>query len=263
MAKTVFIAGSIKIKHLHPLVKERLDRIVTSDLDVVVGDAEGADSSIQSYLFEKGARATVYCTGPRPRNNVGGWPIQSIQATAKPGTRAYFTVKDVAMAEVANFGLMIWDTQSTGTLSNVIELLKRKKKTLVFLNKEKEFLEISNVWGLEALIRHMSEGAKRKADEKIHLTRVLQVLKKNFADAVEKSRPGEQGQGEMPLAEVSALPSDQASSKRPRESERQSLGLLPESDAQLSLIPPIAELVHSQNGAQRKRRTRLSHKTKR
>ena len=43
------------------------------------------------------------------------------------------------MAEAADYGLMIWDAKSTGTLSNVIELLSRKKKSLVFVNKEKEF----------------------------------------------------------------------------------------------------------------------------
>jgi len=43
------------------------------------------------------------------------------------------------MADVADYGLMIWDAKSTGTLSNVIELLKRKKKAVVFVNKEKTF----------------------------------------------------------------------------------------------------------------------------
>ena len=51
---TVFIAGSMNIKHLHPKVKERIENIVTSEFDVVVGDADGADTSIQQCLLALG-----------------------------------------------------------------------------------------------------------------------------------------------------------------------------------------------------------------
>ncbi len=49
---TVFIAGSIKIKHLDRKFKERIDKIIASGIDLVVGDADGADTAIQTYLFE-------------------------------------------------------------------------------------------------------------------------------------------------------------------------------------------------------------------
>ena len=48
----VFIAGSIKIKHLDRKFKERIDKIIASGFDVVVGDADGADTAIQTTLFE-------------------------------------------------------------------------------------------------------------------------------------------------------------------------------------------------------------------
>ncbi len=51
---TVFIAGSINIKNLDPKVKERINNIVASDFEVVVGDAGGADTSIQEYLLSLG-----------------------------------------------------------------------------------------------------------------------------------------------------------------------------------------------------------------
>ena len=81
------------------------------------------------------------------------------------------------MAEVADFGLMIWDTKSTGTLSNVIELLSRGKKSLVFVNKEKEFAAIASVEQLEVLVGCMSDHALRKAEEKIRLTQRIEALK--------------------------------------------------------------------------------------
>jgi len=71
----------------------------------------------------------------------------------------------------------MWDAKSTGTLSNVIELLKRKKKAVVFVNKEKTFLNVSNVLQFEALLTHMSEHAKQKADEKIRLTQQIESLR--------------------------------------------------------------------------------------
>ncbi|WP_247351239.1 hypothetical protein [Ralstonia pseudosolanacearum] len=175
---TVFIAGSMNIKHLDLKVKERIDRIVESEFEVVVGDADGADTSIQTYLVERGAtHATVFCSGTAPRNNVGAWQVRTVEAKHAAGTRAFFTVKDVEMARVADYGLMIWDAKSTGTLSNVLELLKQRKKSVVFVNKEKSFVTVGDVEQLEHLIQYMSPHAKTKADEKIKLFAKVDALK--------------------------------------------------------------------------------------
>ena len=174
---TVFIAGSIKIKRLDRKFKDRIDKVLASGFAVVVGDADGADSAIQSYLFERGgSNITVYCSGSRARNNVGSWPIRSVTTDFSPGTRAYFTAKDLAMAEAADYGLMMWDATSTGTLSNVIELLGRKKKSAVFVNKSKEFLTVGDVAQLQALVARMSEHARHKADEKLNLYKKIEAL---------------------------------------------------------------------------------------
>jgi hypothetical protein len=178
MNTKVFIAGSMNIKHLDSKVKVRIDNILAQDFEVVVGDADGADTSIQAYLSNHGTtKATVFCSGERPRNNVGNWPVQHVETTHPQGSRAFFTAKDIRMAEVADFGLMIWDTKSTGTLSNVIELLARKKKSVVFVNKAKLFKKISTAEQLEELLSYMSEHAKQKADEKIKLFDRINLLK--------------------------------------------------------------------------------------
>lgn len=175
---TVFISGSMNIKHLDPKVKGRIENIVASDFDVVVGDADGADSSIQNYLLSLGClKATVYCSGSRPRNNVGNWPVRSVETKHSEGSRAFFTAKDLVMAEVADFGLMVWDTKSTGTLSNVIELLTLNKKSVVFVNKEKTFRTVGTVEQLEELVCCMSDHAKNKANEKIRLSDRIISLK--------------------------------------------------------------------------------------
>lgn len=178
MTTIVFIAGSMNIKNLDPKVKERIDNIVSQDFQIVVGDADGADTSIQNHLFNHGAtKITVYCSGESPRNNIGDWPVHQVETSHARGTRAFFTAKDIRMAEVADYGLMVWDTKSTGTLSNVLELLTRKKKAVVFVNKAKVLKTIGTVEKLEELLSYMSEDAKRKADEKIKLLNRIEALK--------------------------------------------------------------------------------------
>lgn len=167
---TVFIAGSISISRLHEKVADRIKKIVSSDFNVVVGDADGADTSIQECLQRyQAGKVTVYCTGNLPRNNVAKWPVHRVVSKAKMGTRAYFTAKDLEMARDSDYGLMVWDCKSTGTLSNVIELLKENKKSVVFVNKNKEFVTISDKTGLERLVAFMSDHARTKAEEKIGL----------------------------------------------------------------------------------------------
>lgn len=174
----VFIAGSITIKKLDPRICERIDKVVEAGHDIVVGDADGADSAIQDRLFNIAAtRVTVYCTGSEPRNNVGGWPTHLVTTNHAPGTRAFFTAKDIEMAKITDFGLMVWDTKSTGTLSNVIELLQRSKKSVVYVNKDKLFKNVGSVEELEALVSCMSDHAKAKADEKMRLFERIQELK--------------------------------------------------------------------------------------
>lgn len=74
------------------------------------------------------------------------------------------------MAAEANYGLMIWDAKSTGTLSNVIELLKAQKKAVVFVNKLKLFVNVSDAQSLERLLENMSDVAKEKAERKMSLS---------------------------------------------------------------------------------------------
>ncbi|MGE9574507.1 hypothetical protein ACQP3C_26015, partial [Escherichia coli] len=95
---------------------------------------------------------------------------------AKVGSRAYFTAKDLEMARSSDYGLMIWDCKSTGTLSNVIELLRERKKSVVFINKDKDFVTISDISGLEHLLTFMSPHARTKAEEKISLTSKIASL---------------------------------------------------------------------------------------
>ncbi|MBR7793922.1 hypothetical protein KDM87_15120 [Undibacterium sp. FT147W] len=175
---TIFIAGSITIKHLDVKVQERIMNIVHQNFDVIVGDADGVDTSIQEFLVDVNySRVTVFCAGDTPRNNVGNWMINNVPTYHKPGSRAYFAAKDIAMVKAADSGLMIWDTKSTGTLNNVIELLQDKKFSWVFINKLKMFQAIKNVNTLESLLERMPPPARLKADTKINLNERVGALR--------------------------------------------------------------------------------------
>jgi hypothetical protein len=175
---SVFISGSMSIKNLDSNVKKRIDNIIASNFHIILGDADGVDASIQEFLVERKATlVTVYCSGPQPRNNLGAWPVMRIDTKNAPGTRAFFTAKDLKLADDADYGMMIWDTKSTGTLSNVVELLARNKKSVVYINKVKDFLCILKVGDLEKLVGYMSETAFNKADAKIGLKKKIDSLK--------------------------------------------------------------------------------------
>jgi hypothetical protein len=176
----VFISGSMSIKHLDREVIERINNILTSDYCVIVGDADGVDSAVQRYLESQGARAViVYCTGDMPRNNFGHWKTKNIYSSATSGTREYFTAKDITMAEDCDYGLMVWDTKSSGTLNNTIELLKLKKVSLVYINKTTEFLKVKDADDLEKLLRFMSQPSLKKVEAKLGLLKKVAELKSN------------------------------------------------------------------------------------
>jgi GMP synthase PP-ATPase subunit len=174
----VFISGSMGIKKLDENVQSRINNIVDSGYQVIVGDASGVDSSIQEYLISKNMKSVlVYCSGENPRNNLGSWPTKKIKTDSPPGTRAFFTAKDLKMAEDCDYGFMVWDTKSTGTLSNAIELLKRHKMALVYVNKTKEFLKVKEVSDLEKLVSYMSKTMFDKADKKLNINAKIQSFK--------------------------------------------------------------------------------------
>lgn len=177
--KTVFISGSLRIKNLHPKVKDRMEGIITNEFRVIVGDASGVDSSVQEHLNNKGySNVTVFCSGNEVRNNIGRWPVEMVQVEeGQKNKRLFYTAKDLEMARHCNIGMMVWDSKSTGTLSNVYELLKRKKPSLVFVNKHKIFKAIKTIDDLEYLVSIMSQSAFEKANAKIQLRQKLNDLR--------------------------------------------------------------------------------------
>ena len=140
----VFIAGSRKISKLSAEVLQRLDQIVAKRLPVIIGDAAGADKSVQLYLHGKNYRdVEVFCSGTRCRNNVGDWPTVQVAVNSSRRDFNFYAAKDVRMSEEASFGLMIWDGESAGTLMNVLRLLKQNKSVQMFEASKDRFRELN------------------------------------------------------------------------------------------------------------------------
>jgi len=137
----VFISGSISINKLSALAADKIDNIINKNLTIIIGDAKGIDLQVQKYLYEKNYNnITVYIVGPEARNNVGNWEIKKIPVDKNKKGREFFALKDIAMAEDADYGLMIWDGKSHGTLNNIKEMKNRNKRFFV-IYKEKIFDE--------------------------------------------------------------------------------------------------------------------------
>jgi len=144
MTIKVFIGGSRRVSRLGAPVRARLDKIVEKGLPVIIGDANGADKAVQQYLFSKHYdKVEVFCSGTACRNNVGHWPARLIDADLlDKGSRRFYTVKDRAMSNEATYGFMVWDGKSTGTLLNVLRLLRQDKKVVVYNMPDRRFSEL-------------------------------------------------------------------------------------------------------------------------
>jgi hypothetical protein len=129
---------------LPPTVAARIDKIIEGDFTVLIGDASGVDTCVQKYLVEKAyANALVFYTGAC-RNNSGGWKTIVVPANAGEKGFDFYALKDRAMARQADYGFMVWDGKSKGTLNNVLNLLSENKSTLVFFSPEESFHTIRN-----------------------------------------------------------------------------------------------------------------------
>lgn len=106
--------------------------MIEKGFQILVGDADGADKSVQRYLADRSyLNVFVYCMKNHCRNNVGNWPTRELEAPRGARGFDYYSLKDRAMAEAADYGFMLWDGKSKGTINNVLNLARDNKAVLV------------------------------------------------------------------------------------------------------------------------------------
>jgi hypothetical protein len=97
--------------------------MIEKGFQILVGDANGADKAVQRYLADRSyANVLVHCMKDHCRNNVGNWPTREVDAPRGVKGFDYYSLKDRVMAETAEYGLMLRDGKSKGTVNNVVNL---------------------------------------------------------------------------------------------------------------------------------------------
>lgn len=164
---TVFIGGSRAISRLNNIIREKLDGLINRQCLIFVGDANGADKAVQQHLASRGYRhVLVYCMD-HCRNNLGNWPAKHVATSAACTRFGYYAAKDLAMAQDAKCGMMLWDGKSKGTLNNIQQMIGAGKKALVYLAPEKTFHKLSTEQELHDLLQRCDQSAIRQAQQQI------------------------------------------------------------------------------------------------
>jgi adenine-specific DNA-methyltransferase len=161
-SRVVFAGGSRKIARLPDEIRPRLDNIVAAGHALIVGDASGADEAVQAYCRERRyPRVTVFYSGAAPRRNLGAWPCRAVAAEGRGF--AFHAAKDRAMADAADFGLMIWDGESPGTLLNVLRLARAGKTAVLFDDASKRTRNVKTPAQFAGLLEHVAPAVRAAA----------------------------------------------------------------------------------------------------
>lgn len=173
----VFIGGSRFISRLNNMVRQRLNNIIDNQYQVLIGDANGADKAVQEYLQEKNyLNVSVFCSGNYCRNNLGNWEVVNVYVPQKLQGNKFYMVKDARMAELADYGFMLWDGKSSGTINNGFNLLSNGKKVLFYYAPEKCFYTVSRPDDIELLLSKCEPQAIDKIEKKINLGKLRETL---------------------------------------------------------------------------------------
>jgi hypothetical protein len=167
--KKVFIAGSRRLSRLSGEITRRIDNVIEKGFTVIVGDANGADKAVQRYLSVKGyGHVIVFCMEGNCRNNAGGWPTRAIEvADTRRRDFVYYSAKDRAMAEQADYGLMLWDGRSRGTLTNIVDLVRRGKPVVVYLASQGLAYTLRSIDQLAHMMERFQPGALQQVDREL------------------------------------------------------------------------------------------------
>lgn len=166
----VFFGGSRNLGRLNSAIRTRLRNLITNGHTVLIGDANGADKAVQAFFAEEGYRnVIVYCMDGVCRNNVGNWPIKAIDSGGKKKDFAYFAMKDAQMSVDADYGFMIWDGESKGTLNNVLNLIQSGKAALVYRSPSREFIQIKSIDDVTSIVSSCSSEVLEYLNKKIKL----------------------------------------------------------------------------------------------
>lgn len=167
---SVFIGGSRKVSRLNDLIRDRLQNIINKEFHILIGDANGSDKAIQKFFNSKNyKKVSVYCSGEDCRNNLGVWEEVHVEVQRKKKDRVFYGIKDIRMAEDCDYGLMLWDGESSGTMSNLVNVLNRRKSCLLYVSPRREFVSLKDFNSLKLILERLSPTVLNELDRKIQI----------------------------------------------------------------------------------------------
>lgn len=182
---TVFLSGSRKIGRINDQIKKRISTMMEKEFSIVVGDANGADKAMQNYLLENSyERVVVFCAGIKCRNNLGNWETRNVDVPPKLKGRDFYTYKDKAMAAEADYGFVIWDAKSAGSINNVLELVKNQKCVAIYVSPQKQFFTVKNVTDIQNLLRSCDSGDFLNISRKTNLNNTMREIDQSYQGAL-------------------------------------------------------------------------------
>ena len=158
----VFIAGSRSIQHLDAAAQRRITSICEKGFDILIGDCYGVDTAVQHFCCGHDYRnVTVYASNGKIRNNIGAWAVKAIPTDSSLRGFNFYRQKDIAMTNDADYGYMIWDQQSKGTLYDIMGLTEQEKLVVVYLPAVHRTVKIAAFDDMERLIAACPVEIKR------------------------------------------------------------------------------------------------------
>lgn len=183
---TIFIGGSINFKTLDNSIIKRLENIIEQKCHVAIGDADGADKAIQEFfLSRKYNDVEIFCAGNLCRNNLNNWPTHNVEVSTKITGRKFYMIKDLAMAKVCDYGFMLWNGKSPGTMNNILNIIEGNKKVLVFFSPTTEFFTIFDIKSLNDLMKLCKSEHIEEIDRKIHLHKRIKEIKEPIPEQLQ------------------------------------------------------------------------------
>ena len=120
----IAISGSRSITMLNNEALWRINNIMNLEATILIGDAPGVDTLVQSFLHEsRYQKVQIWHIGAQPRNNIGNWHTVEVSGN--------YTDRDKSMHRYSRFGLAIWDGKSPGTKRNIEQMGNRMRIVLV------------------------------------------------------------------------------------------------------------------------------------
>lgn len=108
------------------------------------------------------------------RNNVGNWPTREVAAPRGAKGFDYYSLKDRAMAGAAEYGLMLWDGKSKGTVNNVVNLSRDHTPVVVYVEPTRQFRTIKSLRRSQRSSGPRRFGQRERIVSELHLKVVQQ-----------------------------------------------------------------------------------------